>query len=153
MTPEARLRTLGLALPPLPAPVGRFVAARAEGGLLHLSGQGPVRPDGTLATGLVGAGVTAEEARDHARLCALTLCAAMREALGSLDRVAGLVRLLGFVQAAPGFARHPFVLDGASDLFHHLWGEAGRHARSAVGVASLPGNITVEVEAVARLSP
>jgi enamine deaminase RidA (YjgF/YER057c/UK114 family) len=146
--PEARLAALELTLPPVPPPVGRFTAGRVEGGLLFLSGQGPLLEDGRLATGRVGESVTAEAARHHAFRTGLVLLAAARDLLGSLDRVAGVVKLLGFVNAVPEFERHPFVIDGCSDLFHQVFADRGVHARSAIGVASLPGRITVEIEAV-----
>jgi enamine deaminase RidA (YjgF/YER057c/UK114 family) len=150
--PERRLAALGLCLPPLPAPLGRFRPGRIAGGLLFLSGQGPLREDGSFSTGLVGAEVAAEAARADARRAGLVLLAAARAALGDLGRVAAVVKLLGLVRAAPGFDRHPFVIDGCSELFQEVFGEeAGAHARSAVGVASLPGGITVEIEAVFAL--
>jgi enamine deaminase RidA (YjgF/YER057c/UK114 family) len=150
--PEARLRALGLTLPEPPAPIGRFRHGRIEGGLLFLSGQGPLLADGRLATGKVGRDVDAEAARGHARRVGLVLLAAMRHELGSLDRVQGPVKLVGFVNATEDFAEHAFVIDGCSELFHEVFGPSGAHARSAIGVASLPGGITVEIEAVAGLA-
>jgi len=150
--PQARLAALGLTLPPVPAPLGRFRAGRVAGGLLFLSGQGPVLEDGLLATGKVGHGVTAAAARHHAMRAGLVLLAAAEQVCG-LSRVAGVVKLLGFVNATPDFDQHPFVIDGCSELFHAVFGPAGEHARSAIGVASLPGGITVEVEAVLALHP
>jgi enamine deaminase RidA (YjgF/YER057c/UK114 family) len=149
--PEARLAALGLSLPPLPAPVGRFAPGRIEGSLLFLSGQGPLLEDGRLATGKVGRDVTAEEARHHALRTGLVLLSAARLVLGDLGRVAGAVKLLGFVNAVPDFDRHPQVIDGCSDLLHEVLGPGGVHARSAIGVASLPGGITVEIEAILSL--
>jgi enamine deaminase RidA (YjgF/YER057c/UK114 family) len=149
---EARLAALGLALPPLPPPVGRFRPGRLAGGLLFLSGQGPLLEDGRLATGKVGRDVTAEAARQHALRTGLVLIAAARAVLGDLDRVGGVVKLLGLVNATEDFDRHPHVIDGCSDLLHAVFGAAGAHARSAIGVASLPGGITVEIEAVLSLA-
>ncbi len=150
--PEQRLAALGLILPAPPAPIGRFRHGRVENGLLFLSGQGPLMEDGRLATGKVGREVSAETARGHARRTGLVLLSAMRQELGSLDRVTGPVKLLGFVNATPDFDRHAHVIDGCSELLHEVFGEAGGHARSAIGVASLPGGITVEIEMVAALA-
>lgn len=152
-TPEARLARLGLVLPPAPAPVGRYVAYRRAGDLLFLSGQGPRRPDGGYHEGQVGTAVSVTEAYEHARLVGLQLLAAMRSALGSLDRVAAIVKLLGMVNAAPGFRDHPAVINGCSELLEAVFGEEGRHARSAVGMGSLPNNITVEIEAIVAIRP
>ncbi len=148
MTPYDRLEALGLVLPPAPSPVGNYVPTVIEGGLLFLSGQGPRDADGKFRTGQVGAGVSVEQAREHARLAGLNLLAAMQATLGDLGRVRQVVKLFGMVNAAPGFADHPAVINGCSDLFVDVFGDAGRHARSAVGMASLPMGITVEIEAV-----
>lgn len=145
---EARLAALGVVLPPAPRPIARFVPARRVGALLFLSGQGPVRSDGSVIEGRVGEAASIEDARAAARLTGLNLLAAMREALGSLDRVAMVVKLLAMVNAVPGFRDHPRVIDGCSDLFVDVFGEAGLHARSAVGMGSLPMNIPVEIEAI-----
>ncbi|HEV7367621.1 RidA family protein [Arenibaculum sp.] len=146
--PEARLAALGVTLPPAPEPVGNFVGHRRAGQLLFLSGQGPVEADGRLHTGKVGTEVGVDEAYRHARLTGLNLLAVMREALGDLDRVDCVVKLLGLVNAAPDFTRHPTVINGCSDLLLDVFGAAGVHARSAIGVGSLPNNITVEIEAI-----
>jgi enamine deaminase RidA (YjgF/YER057c/UK114 family) len=145
---EARLAALGLVLPAVPAPVGLFRAGRIEGGLLFLSGQGPVMEDGRLATGKVGRDISAEAARHCAMRTGLVLLAAARQVLGGLGRVQGVVKVLGFVNAVEAFDRHPYVIDGCSGLFHDVLGPAAAHARSAIGVASLPGHIPVEIEAV-----
>lgn len=147
--PEARLNRLGLHLPEVPpAPIGSFTNVRQAGGLIYVSGQGPVRADGSLCRGKVGADVTAEVARDHARLVACNLLAALRGHFGSLDAVGGAVKLLGLVNATPDFERHAYVIDGASDLLAQVFGPSGVHARSSLGVASLPNSITVEIEAI-----
>ncbi len=147
-----RLARLGIELPAVaPTPIGAFCNVRQTGQLVFVSGQGPVQADGTLLRGKVGAEVSAEVARDHAQLVAVNILATLRDHLGGLDRVAGVIKLLGLVNAAPDFERHPFVIDGASQLFADLFGADGVHARSAVGVASLPNNITVEIEAVFEL--
>lgn len=148
-TPYDRLRTLGLVLPPAPAPVANFVTAVREGNLLFLSGQGPLEASGFEHYGKVGAGVTIAEAYSHARIVGLNLIAVMEDALGSLDRVKRIVKVLGMVNADPLFKDHPKVINGCSDLFVAVFGEeVGRHARSAVGMGSLPGQITVEIEAI-----
>lgn len=118
------------------------------GHLLYVSGNGPRTPEGGFKKGKVGADFTAEEAYEHARLVGITLLASVHSALGSLDRVKQVVKLLGMVNAVPEFTDHPRVINGCSDLFVEIFGEAGRHARSAVGMASLPNQITVEIEAI-----
>ncbi|MDP9899333.1 RidA family protein [Variovorax ginsengisoli] len=149
LTPEMRLAVLGLALPPAPAPVANFVAWRRVGPFLYLSGQGPLEADGHLHMGRVGEEVDIEAAYAHARLTGLNLLAVAKDALGELDRVRSVVKLLAFVNAVPGFTQHPKVINGCSDLFVAVFGEAiGRGARSAIGAGSLPGNQTVEVEAI-----
>ena len=148
MSAEARLAALGLILPPPPKPGGNYVPVRIGGGLLFLSGVGPRHADGTSTTGRVGDKVTKAEAYQAARLCGLNLLSNTRAALGSLDRVDGVLKVLGMVYAVPDFAEHPAVINGCTDLFVEVFGEAGRPARSAVGMGSLPGHISVEVEAI-----
>jgi enamine deaminase RidA (YjgF/YER057c/UK114 family) len=150
-TPYQRLEALGIVLPPAPPPVANFVTHVFEDRLLFLSGQGPREASGHLHTGKVGDGVTAEEAYGHARLTGINLMQVMQEALGDLGRVRRIVKLLGMVNAVPDFADHPQVINGCSDLFIAVFGEAGRHARSAVGFGSLPGGITVEIEAIVAI--
>lgn len=151
--PDARLASLGLVLPKVPAPVGNFDLGSIDGTTLYLSGQGPLMEDGCLATGKVGRDVTATEAALHARRTGLVLIAAMREILGSLSHVAQIRRVYGMVNAVPEFDDHPTVLNGCSDLFCDVFGARGRHARAAVGMGSLPGNITVEIDAIVSISP
>lgn len=147
--PESRLARAGILLPELPpSPIGSFANVREAGGLIYVSGQGPVMPDGSLCRGKVGAEVSAEEARSHAEIVARNILAALRGHCGSLDRVAGAVKLLGLVNATPEFGRHAFVIDGASDLIAQAFGPEGVHARSSFGVASLPNQITVEIEGI-----
>lgn len=147
--PSRRLADLGIDLPvAAPAPIGAFCNVRRTGNLLYVSGQGPVLHDGTLLRGKVGADVTAEQAREHARIVATNILGALRDAPGGLDAVTGVVKLLGLVNATPDFERHPFVIDGASLLLAEVFGKSGVHARSAFGVGSLPNNITVEIEAI-----
>jgi enamine deaminase RidA (YjgF/YER057c/UK114 family) len=150
MSAEARLQELGIELPPPFAPVGNFVAARVSRGMLYVSGQGPAGPSG-MVTGKVGGALTLSQGVEAARLVGLNLLAVMRAELGSLDRVTGIVKLLGMVNCAPGFTETPTVINGCSDLLVDVFGDAGRHARSAVGMAELPFNIAVEVELVAEI--
>ena len=153
MTPYERLNELGLALMTPAVPIANYVPCVLAGPFLYLSGQGPREPDGFLHTGKVGVDVGLDEAYGHARTTGLNLLSVAHAALGDLGRVARVVKLLGMVNAVPHFADHPRVINGASDLFVAVFGEAGRHARSAVGVGSLPGNITVEIEAVLEIRP
>jgi len=148
MTPEEKLASLGLALPPAPVPVANYVPCRGAGNLLFLSGQGPRQADGTFRTGRVGRDVGLERAYDDARLTGLNLLAVAKAHLGELSRIEAVVKLLGMVNAEPDFADHPKVINGCSDLLVEVLGEAGRHARSAVGMGSLPNRITVEIEAI-----
>jgi len=148
MTPSARLKALGIVLPPPPAPIANYVPYVIDGDMLYLSGQGPREPDGTLRTGKVGDNVSVEQAYDDARLTGLNLLAVIQSALGDLGRVQRIVKLLGMVNAVPDFAQHPKVINGCSDLLIEIFGDNGRHARSAVGFGSLPDNITVEIEAI-----
>ncbi len=146
--PEARLAELGLELPALRPRAGLYEGWVSAGSLLFLSGQGA---DGWV--GSLGADMTVEEGQAAARDCALNLLAQTRAALGSLDRVAQVVKVVGFVACTPGFAAVPAVIDGASTLLVELFGDRGRHARSAVGVAALPLGFAVEVEMVVRARP
>ncbi len=152
MSADARLAELGIELPePLPA-VGPYVPAKTHGDTVYLSGHGPVKLDRTgIVTGKVGADVTVEEAREAARITGLHLLASLRAELGSLDRVTSIVKLLGMVNAAPDFGSAPEVINGCSDLLVEVFGDAGRHARAAVGMASLPLDIPVEIEAVVEV--
>jgi enamine deaminase RidA (YjgF/YER057c/UK114 family) len=154
MDVDARLRELGIELPDPMGPGGNYVPAMLAGDLLFLSGMGPVRPGGGLVTGKVGdGGLDLETARDAARLTGLQLLAALRAELGDLGRVRQVVKLFGMVNCRPGFNRTPAVIDGCSDLLVDVFGDVGRGARSAVGMAELPFDIAVEIEAVVRLVP
>ena len=148
MSAEVRLKQLGLVLPEVPAPVANYVPFRIAGNLLFLSGQGPRDEAGRMLTGKVGADVSVEEAYRRARLIGLQLLSATRQAAGSLDRVEAVLKVLGMVNAVPDFKDHPKVINGCSDLFVEVLGDAGRHARSAVGMGSLPNQISVEIEAI-----
>jgi enamine deaminase RidA (YjgF/YER057c/UK114 family) len=151
MSAEQRLASLGLTLPPPPAPIGNYVPFRLAGNLLFLSGVGPREPDGSMIAGKVGADLDVARAYDAAKLCGLNLLTNIRSAAGSLDRVEAILKVLGMVNAVPSFTDHPKVIDGCTDLFVAVFGDAGRPARSSVGMASLPRNIAVEVEAVVLL--
>jgi len=153
MSVEARLKQLGLVLPDVPSPVANYVPFRLAGNLLFLSGQGPRDEKGSMLTGKVGAEVTVEEAYRRARLIGLQLLSATQKALGSLDRVEAVLKVLGMVNAVPDFKDHPKVINGCSDLFVEVLGDAGRHARSAVGMGSLPNQISVEIEAILAVKP
>ena len=145
---ETRLAELGITLPDAPAPAANYVPTVRTGDLLFISGQVSKTDDG-LITGELGAGFSVEDAQAAARICALNLIAQAKAACGGdLDRVRRVVKLVGFVNAAPDFDQHPQVINGASDLMVKVFGDKGRHARSAVGSSSLPFGIAVEVEAI-----
>jgi enamine deaminase RidA (YjgF/YER057c/UK114 family) len=148
MSAEARLKELGLVLPPMPKPAGNYLPYRITGNLLFLAGQGPRDEKGGLMTGKLGAEITLEEGYKRARIVGLGLLGAMKDALGSLDRVDFIVKLLGMVNAVPTFNDSPKVINGCSDLFVEVFGDAGRHARSAVGNVMLPNQISVEIEGI-----
>lgn len=149
-TPEQTLASLGLALPQLPAPGGNYVSAKRVGDIVYLSGVISTGPDGII-TGTAGAGSTVEDGYAAARACALTQLAVLKRELGSLDQVAEVLTLNGYVNAEPGFAHSPEVINGASDLLVQVFGEAGRHVRAAVGVSALPRNALVEIQMTVRV--
>jgi len=142
---ETRLRELGIVLPAAPAPGGNYLPARTIGNLVFLAGVISTVPAGLL-TGTVGANRTIEEGYAAARACALTQLAVLQQHLGSLDAVKTIVSVNGYVNAFPGFPDSPKVINGASDLFIELFGEAGRHVRAAIGVSALPRNALVELQ-------
>lgn len=148
MTAEMRLKELGLVLPMLPKPVANYLPYRLAGNLLFLAGQGPRDESGRALTGKLGAEISVEEGYRRARLVGLGMLAAMRDALGTLDRVDFVVKLLGMVNATPDFNDSPKVINGCSDLLVEVFGDAGRHARSAVGNVMLPNQISVEIEGI-----
>jgi enamine deaminase RidA (YjgF/YER057c/UK114 family) len=149
MSAEQTLKDKNIELPPVPGPAGNYVHAVRTGNLLYLSGKGPFDPSGGPApTGKVGGDVSAEDAYQHARSVGLTLISVMKDELGSLDKVKQIVKVLGMVNAVPEFGQQPQVINGCSDLFVEVFGDAGRHARSAVGMGSLPNGITVEIEVI-----
>lgn len=150
-TPYERLKQLGLELPRPTTPLANYVPFVMANGFLYLSGQGPRRSDGSLSTGKVGATVSTEQAYLDAQVTGLNLLATAHHALGDLGRIRRVVKLLGMVNAVPDYTDHPKVINGCSDLFVNVLGEAGRHARSAVGMGSLPGMMSVEIEAILQV--
>jgi enamine deaminase RidA (YjgF/YER057c/UK114 family) len=151
VTAAGRLAELGLTLPPVVAPAGAYVPAVRTGQFVYTAGQLPVVDGKLSATGKVGAEVSPSDAAGLARTCALNALAAAAAAAGGLDQIARIVKVVGFVASAPGFNAQPQVINGASDLLVEVFGEDGRHARSAVGVAELPLNAPVEVELIAEV--
>ena len=150
MTPEEQLKSLGLVLPEIPKPIANYVPFKLDGKTIYCSGQGPRRPDGSVYVGKVGADYTWQEAYEHAKLIGLGLLAAAKMAAGDLSKVE-VIKVLGMVNGVPEFGDQPKVINGCSDLFVEVLGERGRHARSAVGMGSLPNNMSVEIEAVMRI--
>jgi enamine deaminase RidA (YjgF/YER057c/UK114 family) len=150
---EGRLAALGIKLPEAPRPVASYVPAVRTGNLVYLAGQGPLSGGKPTITGKVGAEISEEEGYKAARATVLVSLAALRAEIGSLDRVRRIVKVVGFVNSAPGFTRQPWVVNGASDLLVEVFGEAGRHARSSVGVSELPLNIPVEIEMIVEVMP
>jgi enamine deaminase RidA (YjgF/YER057c/UK114 family) len=148
MHPEEKLRSLGLELPPLRAPVARYVPAVRVGNLLFVSGHGPVRDGKVEFIGKLGREWTVEQGYEAARLTALNLLATVKWSIGDLGKVRRVVKLLGMVNCTEEFTQTPPVINGASDLLCELWGEQGAHARSAVGLQQLPNGMAVEIEAI-----
>jgi len=147
---EARLADLGITLPPVSAPVANYLGCKRAGDMLYVGGHGPVTASGVVR-GKVGASVTLEQAREAARATALSMLATVRAELGSLDRVRQVVKVFGMVNCAPGFNLTPAVIDGCSDVLVAIFGDAGRHTRSAVGMAELPFDICVEIEMILQI--
>ena len=148
MSVNDRLKELDITLPSVPGPAGNYVDAVKTGNLLYLSGKGPLKTEGGATTGKLGKDVTVEQGYQDARSVGLIMLAVLQKELGDLDRVKRVVKLLGMVNAVPEFGDQPKVINGCSDLMVEVFGEKGRHARSAVGMGSLPGQITVEIEAI-----
>lgn len=150
---DSRLKELSITLPKAVAPVANYVPYVVSGNLVFISGQVTLGPNGLEYVGQVGKDFTVEEGQAAARLCAINLIAQLREACGgNLDRVTRCVKVTGFVNAIPGFAQHPEVINGASDTIVQVFGDIGKHARAAVGAGSLPRNVAVEVEAVFEIA-
>lgn len=153
MSHEARLTAAGIELPAPMPPAGLYVSAVITGSQLHVGGHGPIAADGSMITGKVGAEVDIDTAKHAARLTGLQIIAAAKTELGSLDRIVRAVKVFGMVNCAPGFNNTPAVINGCSELFHEVLGEAGVHTRSAVGMAELPFDISVEIEAIFEIAP
>jgi len=151
MSAQDRIAELKLQLPDAPEPGGIYTPAVQVDNMLYVSGHGPVQSDGSLMTGQVGKDLTEEQGQEAARQVGLTILATLISHLGSLDKIERVVKVLGMVNAAPDFQKHPSVINGFSQLMVDVFGDAGRGARSAVGMGSLPGNIPVEVEAIFQI--
>lgn len=149
--PEARLREMGITLPEPPSPVANYVNGVRTGNLIFLAGKGPRRADGTEVRGKLGAGVSIEEGYEAARLTAINQLAVLKAMLGDLNRVVRVVKVLGMVNSDPDFVDQPAVINGFSDLIVEVFGDRGRHARAAVGMASLPRGQAVEIELVVEV--
>jgi enamine deaminase RidA (YjgF/YER057c/UK114 family) len=152
MTPDQRFEKLGLTLPPAPKPLGVYKPFLIDGNHVFLSGHGTVKEDGSLIIGKVGVDLNLEEAKLAARQVGLAMLATIKSNLGSFTKIKRVIKVLGMVNAVPDFERHPFVINGCSELFAEVWGpENGVGVRSAVGMGSLPDNIPVEIEALFEL--
>ena len=149
--PEARLKELGIQLIKPTPPIANYVKAVRVGNMVYLAGHGPDKPEGGMVTGKVGAELTLEQGRDAARLTGISLISTLKGEVGDLNKVKRIVKVLGMVNAVPTFDKHPQVMNGFSDLMVEVFGENGKHARSSVGVASLPNNIAVEIEMIVEL--
>jgi enamine deaminase RidA (YjgF/YER057c/UK114 family) len=148
---EQRIRELGIELRPIGTPTNTFLTAVRVRDMLYLSGRGPVRPEGGFVTGKLGSDLTVQAGYDAARLTGIDLLSALKAELGDLNRVERIVKVLGVVNATPDFTEHPMVINGFSDLMVEVFGEHGRHARSALGMGSLPYGIPVEIEMIVQL--
>ena len=151
MSYEAKLAELGITLPPAPKPVATYIPAVRAGDLLFLSGTGPFKDGAIVYAGKLGKDFTVEQGYEAARLTLLNALAMVRQELGTLDRVTRVVRLTGHVASAEGFIQQPAVINGASDLLVQIFGEAGRHARLALGAAELPLNMAIELELILQV--
>lgn len=151
MKAEEKLKEIGLELPNAVQPVANYVTAVRTGNLVFLSGQGPLREDGTLITGKIGSDLTQDEGYEAARRVGLGLLASLKTEIGDLDKVRRVVKLLGMVNCMPDFIDQPKVINGASDLLVDVFGDKGKHARSAVGMNALPMNIAVEIEMIVEV--
>jgi enamine deaminase RidA (YjgF/YER057c/UK114 family) len=149
--PEARIKALGIQLITPTPPIANYVKAVRVGNMVYLSGHGPDKPDGTLVMGKVGSDLTVEQAKDAARLTGISLLSTLKAQIGDLNKVKRIVKVLGMVNAISTFEQHPQVINGCSDLMVEVFGENGKHARSAVGMCSLPKNIAVEIEMIVEL--
>jgi enamine deaminase RidA (YjgF/YER057c/UK114 family) len=153
MSAEKKLQELGLVLPPAPAPAGVYKPCLVDGKYLYVSGHGPVKEDKSLMTGKVGQDVDIDQGKLAARQVGLTILSTIRSQVGSLDKVKRVLKVLGMVNCIPSFDKHPYVINGCSELFSSIWGDDhGVGVRSAVGMGSLPNNITVEIEVLFELN-
>jgi enamine deaminase RidA (YjgF/YER057c/UK114 family) len=150
---EQRIKELGIDLSIKPRPVANYVPAVRTGNLVFVSGHGPLKPDRTLMSGVVGRDLDEKQAYAAARMVGIAALASLKGEIGNLDRVRRIVKVLGMVNAVPGFTNHPEVINGFSDLMTEGFGDRGKHARSAVGMGSLPRTIPVEVEMVVEVEP
>jgi enamine deaminase RidA (YjgF/YER057c/UK114 family) len=150
-SPEERLAALGIELPTPPAPVANYVRAVTTGNLVFLAGHGPLKADGTYVTGRLGKDISLEEGYEAARLTAIAMLASLKAEIGNLDRVKRIVKVTGMVNSDPAFTDQPKVINGCSDLLVEIFGDEGKHARAAVGMASLPIGIAVEIEMVVEV--
>lgn len=148
---EEKLRHMGYELPAPLTPLANYIPAYRTGNLVFLSGSGPIRADGSILTGKVGADLSIEDGYEASRLCALNLLAHLKKNIGDLDKVKHIVKLLGMVNATPEFTRQPDIINGCSDMLVELFGDRGRHARSAIGMVSLPHNYAVEIEMIVEV--
>jgi enamine deaminase RidA (YjgF/YER057c/UK114 family) len=152
MTPDQNFAQLNLKLPPPPKPLGVYKPFLIVGNLVYVSGHGTVQEDGSLIIGKVGSDLDADQAKMAAQVVGLAILATLKTNLGSFDKIKRVIKVLGMVNATPDFERHPFVINGCSELFANVWGtENGVGVRSAVGMGSLPDNIPVEIEAIFEL--
>jgi enamine deaminase RidA (YjgF/YER057c/UK114 family) len=152
MTADENFKALQLELPPAPTPIGVYIPFLIDGKHVYVSGHGPLLPDKTLIRGRVGEDLDAEQGRMAAKQVGLAILATLKNNLGSLDKIKRVIKVLGMVNADPSFEKHPYVINGCSELFAEIWGrENGIGVRSAVGMASLPGNIAVEIEVLFEL--
>ena len=151
MKPEEKLKELGIELPTPPTPVANYVPVVQTGNLVFLSGHGPLKDDGTMIVGRVGEDLSLDEGYQAARRVAIALLASLKAATGDLNRVVRIVKLLGMVNSTADFTDQPKVINGASDLLVDVFGDKGKHARSAVGMNVLPGNIPVEIEMIVEI--
>jgi len=149
--PEARIKELGIQLIKPTPPIANYVKAVRVGNLIFLAGHGPDKPEGGMVTGKVGGELTMEQGRDAARLTGISLLSTLKGEIGDLNKVKRIIKVLGMVNAVPTFDKHPQVVNGFSDLMVEVFGENGKHARSSVGVSSLPNNIAVEIEMIVEL--
>jgi len=152
MSFENKLKELGIELNSPPSPVANYIPVQQTGNLIYLSGQGPRDKSGNFITGKVGEDISAEEAYELAKNTAINLISVMKSYLGSLDRIEKIVKVLGMVNSTSDFIDHPKVINGCSDFFVEVFGEKGRHARSAVGMGSLPNNMAVEIEIIVEIN-